>query len=531
MSHGVRIAVTSHKVRRAALMLALALTTAMPARSRAEQAAGKESSERRVVPTHRDFKLKDAGTGAERAAKIAIYRVEQVKDGSLLLAPDGGQGGWADAGQVVSVEKAVEFFSVAIGKSPRDPYNYAMRAMVLLLERGDPAHALEDCESAIRLDPRFAFARGIRGAVRAATQDLDKAIADFSEVIRLTPREPDAYRDRGIARMSNQDFDGSIADFNEAIRLDPQESATFVLRASAWLSKKEGDRAMADVNEALRLDPKNADAFLLRASFRGQQGEFDQAIADFTQLIKLSPDVPMAYEARGTGWRHKKDYDRAIADFTQAIRLDPTNVGAYIARGLTWRDQRQDDKAIADLDQAIRLDPQNPDAYGVRGDAWADKKDFGKAIVDFTQVIKLDPRNAWAYASRGLAEAERQQYDRAVADLDQALKLEPNNPDALNGRAWFRATCPIAKYRNGAQAVAAATKACEVSGHKEPGLLDTLAAAYAESGDFDSALKWEAKAIELETDAKEKAEYGERLKLYSVKKPYHVKTETTTLSR
>ncbi len=106
------------------------------------------------------------------------------------------------------------------------------------------------------------------------------------------------------------------------------------------------------------------------------------------------------------------------------------------------------------------------------------------------------------------------QYDNAVADLDQALKIEPNNPDALNGRAWFRATCPVAKYRDGAQAVAAATKACEVTGNKEPGLLDTLAAAYAESGDFVSAMKWEIKAIELETDAKEKAEYGERLKLY-----------------
>jgi tetratricopeptide (TPR) repeat protein len=520
MGYGVRIAATAHKAQVAVLLVALGLTTGLSDQVRAEQPPGKDLIDQRVVPKQRDFKLRDAEGGPERAGKIAVYRVEKFKGGSLLLTPDGGPGGWAAAGQVVPVEKAVEFFSNAISKSPRDPHNYAMRAMVLLLERGDPAHALADCESAIRLDPKFAFARGIRGAVRAATQDLDSAIADFSEVVRLTPREPDAYRDRGVARMSNQDFDGSIADFNEAIRLDPQDSSTFVFRASAWLSRKENDKAMVDVDEAILLDPKNADAYLLRASFRGQKGEFDQAIADFTELIKLSPQVPMAYEARGTGWRHKKDYDHAIADFTQAIRLDPKNAGAYIARGLTWRDQRQDDKAIADLDQAIRLDPQNPDAYGVRGDAWADKKDFGRAIDDFTRVLNLDPRNAWAYASRGLAEAERRQYDKAVADLDKALQLEPNNPDALNGRAWFRATCPIEKYRDGAQAIAAATKACEVTGHKEPGLLDTLAAAYAESGDFNSALKWQAKAIELETDANEKAEYGERLKLYKDKKPY-----------
>ena len=156
----------------------------------------------------------------------------------------------------------------------------------------------------------------------------------------------------------------------------------------------------------------------------------------------------------------------------------------------------------------------------MRGDAWADKKDYEKAIADFSRVIQIDPKNSWAYASRGLAEAERKQYDNAVADLDQALKIDPDNPDALNGRAWFRATCPDAKYRNGGQALAAAMRACEVTGHKEAGLLDTLAAAYAECGDFASALKWEKKAIELETDATEKGEYGERVKLYQEKKPF-----------
>ena len=89
MSHGVRITAMFHKVRLSALMLALGLTMAMPALLRAEQSAGKESIEQRVVPTHRDFKLKDAESGAERAAKIAIYHVDQVKGVELMLSPNG----------------------------------------------------------------------------------------------------------------------------------------------------------------------------------------------------------------------------------------------------------------------------------------------------------------------------------------------------------------------------------------------------------------------------------------------------------
>jgi len=50
--------------------------------------------------------------------------------------------------------------------------------------------------------------------------------------------------------------------------------------------------------------------------------------------------------------------------------------------------------------------------------------------------------------------------------------------------------------------------------------LDTLAAADAEAGDFDSAVKWQAKAIALESNPQEKAEYGTRLALYMDRKPY-----------
>jgi tetratricopeptide (TPR) repeat protein len=520
MGNGVRIAVTGRRARLAAVCLAIGLTVAVPGRSMGAEPAGKEWIGQRVLPKYRDFTLQDGEGAPGRAAKVAIYRVDQVKGDKLQLSADGGPGGWAAAGQVVPVEQAVAFFSDAIGKDPRDAFNYVMRARVLLFEREDAEHALADCDEAIRLDPKDVLARRIRGAARAAGQDFDKAIADFSEIIRLTPQDPDAYRDRGNARISVQDVDGGIADFNEAIRLDPKDSSTIVMRAAAWFAKKENDKALADCDAAIRLEPRNVEAYLLRASVRGQKGEFDQAIADFTQIIKLDPQVPLAYEARGTGFRNKKEYDRAIADFDEAIRLDPKDASAYLARGLTWRDQRENDKAIADIDRAVQLDPENPEAYAIRADAWADKKEFDKAIADYTRLLRLDPRNAWAYSSRGLAQAEKKQYGKAIADIDRALQFEPQNPDVLNGSAWFRATCPEATYRDGARAIASATKACELSGWKEPGLLDTLAAAYAEAGNFAAAVKWQTKAIALETDAHEKAGFDARLKLYQAKKPY-----------
>jgi Flp pilus assembly protein TadD len=93
---------------------------------------------------------------------------------------------------------------------------------------------------------------------------------------------------------------------------------------------------------------------------------------------------------------------------------------------------------------------------------------------------------------------------------------------AHNNLAFLMASCPNAKIRNGAMAVKHATKACELSGWQYADYVDTLAAAYAETGNFTEAIKRQQQAIEL-APKDEKGVFKSRLELYKQGKPFREK--------
>ena len=284
----------------------------------------------------------------------------------------------------------------------------------------------------------------------------------------------------------------AIEFFTDYIRTNPGDAYGYTVRARVWLhEKKELDIALGDFNEAIRIDPTEASVYSNRGSIWSAKKEYDKAIADYTEAIRIDPKCVLAYDNRGTAWNAKKEYNRAIADYNEAIRIDPKWANAYFNRGRVWLAKKEYDKAIADFDEAIRIDPKQAFAYVGRGNAWRAKKEYDKAIADYNEGIQINPENAYAYH---------------------------------NMRAWLWATCPDAKYRDGKKSVESATQACELSEWKQAYLIGTLAAAYAEVGDFDAAMKWQSRAIELLVDEKEKDDLRTRLKLYQDKKPYR---ETT----
>jgi tetratricopeptide (TPR) repeat protein len=230
-------------------------------------------------------------------------------------------------------------------------------------------------------------------------------------------------------------------------------------------------------------------------------------------------NTTVTHEAAAPEARDAKAFNQAIADYDEAIRLNPKDAAVYINRGNAWYAKQEYDQAFADYNEAIRLDPKNAIAYRNRGDVWYVKQAYDQAFADYNEAIRLDPKDAMAYSNRGVVWDVRKAYDQAFADYNEAIRLDPKNALAYSNRASLWATCPEAKYRDGQRAVESATLACKLSDWKDANHLDTLAAAYAQSGDFDMAVQCQKEALRLLSQGDEvtRNNFGSRLALYQAK--------------
>jgi tetratricopeptide (TPR) repeat protein len=488
-----------------AAVLVLGLAAMAPAGARGDEPTAGEWVGQRVVARSGRITLRDdRGAVAGVGGKDQVYRVERADGRRLWLkAERNEQSGWASADDVDAAPP------------PIDP---AVRRADIRDLRGlgsAVAARVRHVESGTRLEHAYAA---------MVKNDYDRAIAECNRAIGLDPRRTEAYFLRGTAWERKNQWPRAIADLTEAIRLDPQHAPAYTNRGGVWVQLNEIDRALADLDQAIRLDPRDETAYVNRGSARIRKNEPDKALADLDEAIRLDRADPMAFNNRGWARQFKGELDKAIADYDQAIRLDPRLVLAYVNRASALAKRHQTDRALADCNKAIELDPGSASAYRTRGHIWLERNEPRKAVADLDDAIRLDPHNAASFQIRGAFWLKQHEWNKALADLDAAIRLDPDHPEPYNDRAWIRATCPEAKLRDGKQAVASATRACELTGWKEPGVLDTLAAAYAEAGEFDAAVKWQTKAIAMSSGGDDKSKLEARLKLYQAGKPYRMTT-------
>jgi tetratricopeptide (TPR) repeat protein len=291
----------------------------------------------------------------------------------------------------------------------------------------------------------------------------DDAVKMYQLALKIKPEAPNVHKNLGLVLAQKGDTNGALFQYQEAVRLNPADAALQSFLAETFVRLGRNGDALPHFSEAARLKPDNA------------QYQNDLAVALVT-----------------AGQRPE-----ALPHYARAAQLEPSN--AQYQNNFATALARAGDLKTAEEHYrlAIQDDPKFAESHSNLGALLLLRQQFMEAASHYSEAVRLSPTNAALRFSAGVAFLRMHRIEDAKAQFNEAARLRPDWTEPLAAEAWALATSSDDQARNGAEAVKLAEKAAELSSHQQPTILNTLAAAYAESGRFDDALATANQALLL----------------------------------
>jgi tetratricopeptide (TPR) repeat protein len=243
----------------------------------------------------------------------------------------------------------------------------------------------------------------------------------------------------------------------------------------------------------------------------------------FQHAIDVTKDNYIAHLCIGEALYKQHRLDEAIMEYKKYLQIRPDKPDALHTLGIALGQQGKFDEAIKYLTKALQIKPDFAEAHVDLGYALALQGNLDEAFVHLAEAIRLDPNSALVHHHLGQVLVQMGKINEAITHLEEALQLKPDWVELMNDLAWYLATYNDDKIRNPTKAIRLAKRACELTNNENPGILDTLAAAYAADGRFSQAIETAEKALELCQSSEQntlKEKIKSRLVLYKAGKPY-----------
>jgi tetratricopeptide (TPR) repeat protein len=368
-----------------------------------------------------------------------------------------------------------------------------------LAKKGDYALAIPEWNKALAMSPGDARALNNYGQTLEHAGQTDAAIAEFRKAVAARPLYPEAQNNLAIALATTGKSTEAEEHYKLAIEANPGYAEAHSNLGRVLAEQGRIPEAIEQYEEALKISPDYSEAHNNLGFALASAGKLDEAIEQYRLAVVGDPKYAHAYNNLGLAEAMQGKLDDAIGDFSKAVELDAAYGVAEGNLGKALLEKNDLDGALGHLKKALELGPETAEVQTNLGLGIAEKGRVEDAIPHFERALEITPSFADAHAYLGTALVMKGQPGEALKQWKMALQTDPKNVKVLNDSAWLLSTAPDAALRNGTEAVTLASRAVEITQDREPMLLGTLAAAYAEAGDFDKAVKTQQRATELAT--------------------------------
>ncbi len=386
---------------------------------------------------------------------------------------------WILGGLATCILAALIFFAqaqVAYWRSDEALWSHALECTtgnavahnnmaVLLLRKEQPSAAVTHARQAVAIWPDYAKAHyNLGNALRQIDQPA-LAIASFQQAVSILP---------GYAK----------ARYNLGVTL---------------LEQGKPDAAVAQLQQVVKNEPKWVEACTGLANALMEKGQYEAAIERYVKISQMQPDAA-AFSNLGNALVRIGRPEEALAACQKPLALDPKHAEAHNNLGNALLRLGKAAEAIASYQKAIAIRPEYAEVHYNLGVAYLKLGQLDAAIVSCQAALKIKPDYADAHYNLAILKVQQAQAGDAIAHYREAVFYNPEHVYALNNLAWLLSTSPDALLRDGTKAISLALRAIQGPGGKTPIFLHTLAAAYAETGQFQQAAQTAQQAADLASD-------------------------------
>jgi len=254
-----------------------------------------------------------------------------------------------------------------------------------------------------------------------------------------------------------------------------------------------------------------------------QKGQLDDGIAQYRAALQMQPDSWDAEYNLGTALVGKGEVDEAILHCERAVAMQPNDPDGQVSLGDALLQKKRIDEAIVHYQSALAIRPDYFLAHYGLGRAFLEKGEADTAIQHCRTALVIQPDDADCHTVLAVALDEKAEIAEAIQHYEKALAISPKSISALTNLAWLRATSSNEALRNGNEAVKLAGRADELLGGTNAVVLRTLAAAYAETGQFPKAIESGRAALQLARmhgDRSLAVELEQQIAVYQLRLPY-----------
>ena len=284
------------------------------------------------------------------------------------------------------------------------------------------------------------------------------------------------------------------------------------------------DDAIGHFRKALEIWPDQSKDHNNLGKALAQQGRSAEALQEFQNALIITPDDPDARNNIGAILLQKGRIDEAIEHLRRAVATFPYRADAHINLGNAYFQKRDFDAALNEYTQTLALPGDKAESHFSIANVFRQKGHLENALLHFRLALQLRPDYADAHNNLGNTLRQLGRIEEAIAEYDAALKINPRSILAQNNLAWVLATASDPKLRNGQKAIDLAEQAVVATDGRDPVLLHTLAAAYAENREFEKAVAAAQDALQI-AEANGISSLVESLRsklaLYQAGSPYH----------